>query len=65
MTLPLRQRRALVLRYLNDMTVGQTAEALGVSYRATESLLSRARSNMARAYSAQRSLLVGGAPHSS
>ena len=39
--LPYRQRVAIVLRYYEDMTEGQVAEAMNVSARAARSLLSR------------------------
>jgi RNA polymerase sigma-70 factor, ECF subfamily len=41
--LPPLQRAALVLFYLEDLTVAQTASRLGKSVRATESLLARGR----------------------
>ncbi len=40
--LPERERAALVLRYVDDLTVAQTATELGISPRAAESLLARA-----------------------
>ena len=43
-------RAALVLRYLDDLTVPQVAEALGRTLHATEALLVRARSAFRRAY---------------
>ena len=45
-----RQRAVLVLRYLDDFSVSEVAEHLELSYRATESLLARARSSFADAY---------------
>jgi RNA polymerase sigma-70 factor (ECF subfamily) len=42
-TLPPRQRLALTLRYLDDWSVAEVAEGLGITYQATESLLARAR----------------------
>lgn len=45
-----RQRAVLVLRYLDDYSVSEVSEALDVSYKATESLLSRARASFATAY---------------
>lgn len=45
-----RQRAVLVLRYLDDFSVTEVAEALGLGYKATESLLSRARRSFAHAY---------------
>lgn len=47
------QRAALTLRYLDDWPVAEIAEVLQLSYRATESLLARARSNFRRAYGAR------------
>jgi RNA polymerase sigma factor (sigma-70 family) len=41
--LPVRYGDALEWRYLRDSSVDQIAERLGVSYKAAESLLSRAR----------------------
>lgn len=41
--LPASQRSALVLRYLDDMSVRDVARAIGKSESATESLLTRAR----------------------
>ena len=49
-TLPERQRAALALRYLDDFSVSEIADALDATYRSTESLLARARRNFARAY---------------
>jgi RNA polymerase sigma-70 factor, ECF subfamily len=43
-------RAALVLRYLDDLTVPQVAEALGRTLHATEALLVRARTAFRRAY---------------
>ena len=45
-------RAALVLRYLDDLTVAQVAEALGRTLHATEALLVRARAAFRRAYEA-------------
>ena len=42
-SLPDRQRAVLVLRYLDEFSVSEVADALDLSYKATESLLSRAR----------------------
>lgn len=47
-TLPPAQRAAVVLRYLDDLTVADVAESLGKSVHATESLLARARSAIGR-----------------
>lgn len=48
--LPPRQRSALVLRYFDDRDVGATANHLGLSVHATESLLARGRSAFRRIY---------------
>lgn len=40
--LPERERTALVLRYVDDLTVAQVAKEVGISTRAAESLLARA-----------------------
>lgn len=52
--LPTRQRAALTMRYLDELSVAEVAETLDVSYRAAESLLSRGRTGFARAYKEQR-----------
>jgi RNA polymerase sigma-70 factor (ECF subfamily) len=49
-SLPERQRAALALRYLDEMGVAEVAETLDITYRAAESLLSRARRGFAEAY---------------
>ena len=49
-SLPDRQRAALVLRYLDDFSTSEVAEVLALSYKATESLLARARASFAKAY---------------
>jgi RNA polymerase sigma-70 factor (ECF subfamily) len=41
--LPARERAALVLRYVDDLSVPEVARQLGMSVHATESLLARAR----------------------
>lgn len=41
--LPARQRTALLLRYFDDLTVGETAAQMDVSYQSVESLLARGR----------------------
>jgi RNA polymerase sigma-70 factor (ECF subfamily) len=46
---PARQREALVLRYLDGMTVPEVATALGRGIEATESLLARGRTAFRRA----------------
>lgn len=48
--LPERQRAALVLRYMDDLSVGEVAEALELSYRAAESVLARGRASFRRAW---------------
>ena len=40
--LPDRERTMMVLRHVDDMTVAQVAEAMGISVQAAESLLARA-----------------------
>ncbi|NNC79527.1 MAG: RNA polymerase sigma factor [Acidimicrobiales bacterium] len=45
-----RQRAALTLRYLDDYSVHEVAEALECSYQAAESLLARARRSFAEAW---------------
>ncbi len=49
-TLPERQRIALGLRYLDDLAVSEVAEAMGLPYGTTESLLARARRSFSTAY---------------
>lgn len=49
-SLPERQRAVLVLRYLDDQSVSEVATILDLTYKATESLLSRARASFAAAY---------------
>jgi RNA polymerase sigma-70 factor (ECF subfamily) len=51
-SLPTRQRAALTLRYLDECSVAEVADTLDVSYRAAESLLSRAKVNFRSAYGA-------------
>lgn len=41
-----RQRAVLVLRYVDDWSVAEVAEGLGISLRAAESLLVRARTSL-------------------
>ena len=45
-----RQRAALTLRYLDEHSVSEVADALRTTYQAAESLLARARSSFERAY---------------
>ncbi|MEM9747579.1 MAG: RNA polymerase sigma factor [Actinomycetota bacterium] len=47
--LPVRQRGALTLRYVEDLSVSEVAEVLGLGLSATESLLARARRSFERA----------------
>lgn len=49
-SLPSRQRAALALRYLDECSVAEVATALGVEYRAAESLLARGRRGFSRAW---------------
>jgi RNA polymerase sigma-70 factor (ECF subfamily) len=49
-SLPDRQRAALTLRYLEEFSVSEIAEALCIGYQAAESLLARARRSFANAY---------------
>ena len=51
--LPERQRVALVLRHVDGYSVERVADTLDVSYRAAESLLSRARRNFSELYRAE------------
>ena len=43
------ERFAIVLRYVDDLTVAQVAKALGRSVRATEAVLTRARAALHKA----------------
>lgn len=49
-SLPVRYRAALALRYVEDLAISEVADALDLSYKATESLLARARSAFSTAY---------------
>lgn len=49
-SLPDRQRAVVALRYLDDFSVSEIAEALSVTYKTVESLLSRGRSSLRTAY---------------
>lgn len=44
------QRAVLVLRYVDDLSVSEVAETMGLTYKAAESLLARARRSFADAY---------------
>lgn len=52
-SLPTTQRVALTLRYLDDYSVSEVADEAGISYRAAESLLARARRSFQRAWGEQ------------
>ena len=52
--LPVDYRLVLTLRYLDDWSVGEVAEAIGSSYSATESLLARARRAFGEAFEEER-----------
>ena len=52
-SLPPRQRMALTLRYLDECSVSEIADAMDVGYTTAESLLGRARRSFARAYGEQ------------
>ena len=52
--LPDRHRAALILRYVDDLSVGEVAANLGLSLHATESLLARARDQVRRRRGEQR-----------
>ncbi len=49
-SLPDRQRAALTLRYLDECSVSEVAEALAIEYSAAESLLARGRRSFERAW---------------
>lgn len=51
-SLPTRQRAALTLRYLDEYSVTEVAEALTIEYRAAESLLARGRRSFSTAWHA-------------
>jgi len=46
--MPARQRTALVLRYVGELSVGEVAERMGESYGVVESLLARGRRSARR-----------------
>lgn len=49
-SLPPRQRAAIALRYLDDHSVAEVAEAMEIDYRAAESLLARGRKSLLKAW---------------
>jgi RNA polymerase sigma-70 factor (ECF subfamily) len=49
-SLPERHRAALTLRYLDEHTVSEVADLLGLGYQAAESLLARARRGFVAAF---------------
>jgi DNA-directed RNA polymerase specialized sigma24 family protein len=49
-SLPSRQRRALMLRYLDEHSVAEVADTMEVSYQTAESLLARARRGFSTAW---------------
>lgn len=53
-SLPDRQRAALTLRYMDEFSVAEVADALELTYSATESLLARARRSFATSYGEER-----------
>jgi len=56
-------RAVLTLRYLDDLSVPETADLIGRSVHATESLLVRARSAFREIYEAERHESTGGDSH--
>lgn len=58
-SLPDRQRRAIVLRYVDELPVDEVADALGVTYQAAESLLARGRRRFAEVWKEQTDASVG------
>lgn len=51
-SLPERQRAALSMRYMDEMSVSEVADALDLTYQAAESLLARARRSFVLAFGA-------------
>jgi len=51
-SLPERQRAALSMRYMDEMSVSEVADALELTYQAAESLLARARRSFVLAFGA-------------
>ena len=49
-SLPQHYRAALTLRYLEGFSVSEVSEALDLTYKATESVLTRARTAFAKSY---------------
>jgi RNA polymerase sigma factor (sigma-70 family) len=58
--LPSRQREALVLQYYQELSNAQTAELMGVTIEALESLLARARRSMRQQLAGERPELDAG-----
>jgi RNA polymerase sigma-70 factor (ECF subfamily) len=52
-----RQRAVLLLRYVDDYSVSEVADAMDLSYQATESLLARSRRALLGAYQAMEGTL--------
>jgi RNA polymerase sigma-70 factor (ECF subfamily) len=52
-----RQRAVLLLRYVDEYSVSEVADAMELSYQATESLLARARRALLSAYQAMEGAL--------
>jgi RNA polymerase sigma-70 factor, ECF subfamily len=61
--LPPDYRSVLTLRYLDDLSVPETADLIGRSVHATESLLARARSAFRDVYEAEPPSSTGGDSH--
>ena len=57
-SLPIRQRAVLMLRYVDECSVSEVATAMSMTYRATESLLARARRSLLDAYDVHVSALT-------
>lgn len=49
-SLPLRQRQALTLRYLDEQSTAEIAQTMEIHYQAAESLLARARRSFSTAW---------------
>jgi len=61
--LPASYRSVLTLRYLDDLSVPETADLIGRSVHATESLLARARAAFRDRYEAEPPSSTGGDSH--